>query len=110
MNIFNRKKPVAIQASVIPPKPGRLMFCSAYDGIFVPKEPIVDNGKVFYPVGRQGGTIADYYETRNDAEAVCASWNIIVNSENKKLKAKRAKQIAIRNREIEEWNKKYAGK
>ena len=111
MNIFKRKKPIVVEMPVIPPRPVALSnsFLSG-DELFVAKEPVINHGKVFYPVGRDGGVTVDYYETRDYAQAVCDHWNITVKKRDKKLRAKRAKEVNARNKEIADWDAKYKNK
>jgi len=109
MNIFKRKKPIVVDIPVIPPRPEVLDYYPSLD-MFGAKEPVINHGKVFYPVGRDGGVTVDYYETRDDAQAVCDHWNITVKKCDKKLRAKRTKQIKARNKEIADWDAKYKNK
>ena len=106
MNIFKRKKPIVVD---IPPRPEVLDYYPSLD-MFGAKEPVINHGKVFYPVGRWGGIIVDYYETRDDAQAVCDHWNVTVKKSNKIRATKRTKIINARNKEIAEWDAKYKNK
>ena len=111
MNIFKRKKPIVVEIPIIPPRPVALSnsFLSG-EALFVAIEPVINHGRVFYPVGRSGGIIVDYYETRDDAQAVCDHWNVTVEKSNKIRATKRTKIINARNKEIAEWDAKYKNK
>ena len=106
MNIFKRKKPIVVD---IPPRPEVLEFYPR-EALYGVKEPVIDSGKVFYPVGLWDDITTDYFDTRVEAQFICDHWNIPVKKCDKKLRAKRAKQIAARNKEIADWDAKYKNK
>ena len=101
--IFKRKKPLVVD---IPPKPEIIRFFSVER--YRLATPELSNGKVFYPISKYG-YIQDYFTTKKKAEAARDKLNAVINKENKKLEAKRKKQIEARNKEIAEWDAKYGG-
>ena len=102
--IFKRKKPIVMD---IPPRPEIIRFFSVER--YRLATPELSNGKVFYPISRYG-YIIDYFTTNTKAEAARDKLNAVINKENKKLEAKRKKQIEARNKEINEWYEKYGDK
>ena len=108
MNIFKRKKPIVVDIPPRPPRPEYYRPSFLYvDALFVAKEPELNNGKVFYPIGAPEGRIEDYFTTKKKAQAACDKLNIPIKKGNKKIIAKVNKLAAIRRKEIAEWDKKY---
>ena len=103
--IFKRKKPIVVD---IPPRPDVLAYFPP--SLFEVKQPELNSGKVFYPIGFWCSGNADYFTTRAKARAECDKLNAVINKENKKLEAKRKKQIEARNKEIADWDAKYKNK
>jgi len=111
MNIFKRKKPVDVQSPYIPPKPERFRKAYLYEEkLFRVKNAELNSGKVFYAIGQRLNDTTDYFTTKIKAQAECDKLNIPIKRRNKINQAELVEAITIRNKEIEEWNNKYAGK
>ena len=113
MNIlFKRKKPVDVQSPYIPPKPERFRKAYLYEEgkLFRVKNAELNSGKVFYPIGQWFNDTVEYFTTKIKAQAECDKLNIPIKRLNKKMKAQMVEKIAIRNKEIADWDKKYNNK
>ena len=106
MNIYFRKILQAV--GIIPSRPEPMRFPSYEEGFWV-KRPEQKGKRVVYPITTYE-FIKGYYSTKSKAQAACDELNIPIIKRNKKLKARRTKQIIICRKAIAEWDAKYGDK